>query len=131
MGNVLPQARELVLGRQQRGTQGKAFNPATGEGYVAAVDGQYKRPLGHGIEVLVLLFSTFLGFSPDVVELVRRAAEERGNKLRGSEYDDTTWSARSWTGYCMQRISCSLARAVAWELATAMELTRVRDARDD
>ena len=68
MGNVLPQARELVLGRQQRGAPGKAFNPATGEGYVAAVDGQYKRPLGHSIEVLVLLFSTFLGFSPDMVE---------------------------------------------------------------
>ena len=52
-------------------------------------------------------------------------------ELRGSEYDDTTWSARSWTSYTAQRISCVLARAVAWELATAMQLTRVRDARDD
>ena len=33
--------------------------------------------------------------------------------------------------YTSQRISCVLARAVAWELATAMQLTRVRDARDD
>ena len=131
MGNVLPRAREVVLGRQERGAPGKAFNPATGQGHVAAVDGQYKRALGHCSGVLVLLFSTFLGFSPDVVELLRRAAEERGNKLRGSEYDDTTWSARSWTSYTAQRISCVLARAVAWELATAMQLTRVRDARDD
>ena len=56
---------------------------------------------------------------------------ERGNKLRGSEYDDTTWAARTWLSYATQRLACTLARAVAWELAQAMELTRVRDARDD
>ena len=56
-----------------------------------------------------------------------RAASDRGNKLRGDEFLDTTWSARSWTAYTMQRISCALARAVAWELATAMHLTRARD----
>ena len=34
-------------------------------------------------------------------------------------------------GFTAQRISCALMRAVmAWELASAMELTRVRDARD-
>ena len=79
----------------------------------------------------VLLFETFGGMGPDVVELVRRAAVDRGNKLRGSEYDDTTWAARSWTSFTMQRLSVKLMRAVAWELATAMELTRARDARDD
>ena len=83
------------------------------------------------MEVLVLLFSTFGGMSPDVVNLVWRAAEDRGNKLRGSEYVETTWSARSWTSYAMQRISCALMRAVAGELAAAMQLTRARDPRDD
>ena len=77
----------------------------------------------------MLLFETWGGFSPDVVELVRRAAETRGNKLKGSEYDDTSWSARTWTSYCMQRLSCTLARACAFELATAMSLPRARDAR--
>ena len=67
----------------------------------------------------------------DMVALLQRATEARGNKLRGSEYDSTTWSARTWMGYTAQRISCALARAVAWELASAMELTRVRDSRDD
>ena len=33
-------------------------------------------------------------------------------------------------GFTAQRVSCALARAVAWELASAMELTRVRDARE-
>ena len=93
--------------------------------------GAYARAEEHGATVEALLFETLLGFGPGVVRLLRRAAEERGNKLRGSEYDATTWSARTWMGYTGQRISCVLARAVAWELASAMELTRVRDARDD
>ena len=66
-----------------------------------------------------------------MMELIRRAAEERGNKLRGAEWDNTTWSARTWTGYVRQRISCALMRAVAWEVAAAMSLTRTRDSRDD
>ena len=60
-----------------------------------------------------------------------RAAEARGNKLKGGEYEDTTWSAQTWTSYTMQRISCALARGVAAEIATSMQLTRARDPRDD
>ena len=121
-----------MLGRAARGQPGDGnFNPATGKGRVGPVKGAYERPIAGGMEVLVLLFSTFGGMSPGVVELVWRAAEERGNKLKGSEYDDTTWSARSWTSYTMQRISCALMRGVAWELASAMQLTRARDSRDD
>ena len=78
---------------------------------------------------MVLLFETWGGFSPHVLELLRRAAETRGNRLRGSEYDATTWSARSWTAYAAQRLSCTLARACAMEIATAMSLPRARDAR--
>ena len=81
--------------------------------------------------VAPLLFETFLGWGPGAVELLQEAVEARGNKLRGSEYDATTWSARTWMGFTAQRVSCALARAVAWEVASAMELTRVRDARDD
>ena len=79
----------------------------------------------------MLLFETLGGFSPDVVKLLREAAETHGNKLRGSEYDETTWSARTWLSFVAQRISCALMRGVATEMAAAMELTRVRDARDD
>ena len=131
-GNILPRAREIVLGREQRGAEGDvAFKPATGGGFAAAVAGQYAKTVGLGIEVLVLAFSTFGGMSPDVVELLWAAAEERGNKLRGAEYEDTTWAARSWMAYTTQRLSCALMRAVAWEQATAMRLTRARDPRDD
>ena len=59
-----------------------------------------------------------------------RKKQERGNKLRGSEYDDTTWSARSWTVYASQRLSCALMRAVAFELAHALALSSARDPRE-
>ena len=99
---------------------------------MAPVRGAYHRPVHeHGAEALVLVFETFGGFSPHVTELIWRAAETRGNKLRGSEYDDTTWSTRTWASYACQRLSCALMRAVAWEMAVEMRLTRVRDARDD
>ena len=91
----------------------------------------YDRARANGVVVDPLLFETFGGWGEEMVALLRRAAETRGNKLRGSEYDATTWSARTWMGFTAQRLSCALMRAVAWELASAMELTRVRDARDD
>ena len=69
------------------------------------------------------------GFSPDLVELIRRAAEARGNKLRGAEYDDATWSTRTWSTYAIQSIACAVARGVAWEIATALSLPRAWDAR--
>ena len=98
---------------------------------MAPVAAPYDRARRNGCEVAPLLFETFLGFGPGVVALLERMVDARGNKLRGSEYDVTTWSARTWLSYTAQRLSVKLALAVAWELATAMELTRVRDARDD
>ena len=65
-----------------------------------------------------------------VQTLLREAADARGNKLQGSEYDATTWSARTWSSFTAQRVSRALMRQVAWEVASAMELTRVRDERD-
>ena len=131
-GNTEPGSRREVLGLQQRGQpDGPSFNPLTGAGYVAPVAAPYDRARRNGVEVDPLLFETFLGWGPGMVQLLRNATEARGNKLRGPEYDATTWSARTWMGFTAQRVSCALARAVAWELATAMELTRVRDARDD
>ena len=130
-GNTEPAARLEVLGLAERGQPGQAFNPKTGRGYVAAKEGAYARALANGVKAEPLLFETFGGFNSNVIDLLKLAASTRGNKLRGAEYDATTWSARTWLSYATQRLACALARAVAWELATAMELTRVRDARDD
>jgi hypothetical protein len=128
-GNTLPEARRVTVGLKERGAPGTQFKPATGEGRVEAVAGAYDKALKKGIEVLTLLVEVWGGFSPDLVELLRRTAEARGNKLRGSEYDDTTWSARTWSARAVQRISCTVMRAMAWEIATAMSLPRAWDSR--
>ena len=43
------------------------------------------RALGLGLDVYVLLFGLFGGFSPDVILLLRRAAQDRQNRLSHSE----------------------------------------------
>ena len=111
---------------------GTRFNPVTGLGHVAAIEGAYARAEErYGIEVLALLFETWGGWSPAVEDLMRRAAVERGNKLRKHEYDETTWSACSWSVFAAQRISCALQRGVAHAVARELGLTTARDSRED
>ena len=120
-GNTEPGARLEVHGLEARGQPGgRAFNPLTGQGCVAAKAGAYDRAKANGVKVDELLFETFGGFGPGAVRLLKLAAETRGNKLRGSEYDATTWAARTWLSYVTHRLACALARAVAWELAAAI-----------
>ena len=97
---------------------------------MAPVSAPYDWARREGAEVVPLLFETFLGWGEGTVRLLREAAEARGNKLRGSEYEATTWSARTWMGYAAQRVSCALARAGESE-ATAREsrLPRSLDCR--
>ena len=82
-----------------------------------------------GLEVQALLFEVWGGFSPAVIDLLRRAAEERGNKLRKAEYGEATWSTRTWTTFAAQRMACALIRAVSTEVAHALSLTTARDPR--
>jgi len=66
-----------------------------------------------------------------VEELLRMTAVERGNKLTRREYDETTWSARSWSVFAAQRVACALTRSAAYEVARELWLTTARDPRDD
>ena len=63
---------------------------------------------------------TFGGFSPEVVSTLREAAEWRKNKLASSEYDETTWAARTWTSFVSQRISVAAQLAMAQEAVEAL-----------
>ena len=130
-GNTRPRARELVLGLRERGAPSDgAFRARSGKGYVAPKDGQYARALNvHGVDVRPLLFETFGGFSPEVVELLAALAEERQNRLSTSEYDLTTWSARTWTSFTVQKLSVALHRAVAMEIGLALGLSVATDPR--
>jgi hypothetical protein len=83
------------------------------------------------VDVNPLLFEVWGGWSPAVVELLAATAEERGNRLTCTEYDQATWSARSWSVFAAQQVSCALVRAVAYAVARELELTTARDSRGD
>ena len=69
------------------------------------------------------------GFSPDFVSLLKRGADARQNRLSSSEYDQTTWSARSWLSFSVQKLSVALHRGCALEIATALGLPTAADPR--
>ena len=122
-GNTHPKARKIVNGLRERGVPADGtFNSRTGAGYVAKVDGDYKLAGERGIIAIPLLLETFGGFGPELMELLREAAEFRKNKLTAREYDETTWSARSWLSFVTQRISVALHRAAAREVGQALGL---------
>ena len=93
----------------------------SGMGYVPPVAGDYDMAQNLGLRVYVMLFETFGGFGPDVTSLLKLAAAQVDNRLSHAQYDETTWSARTWMSFSCQRISVALHTAVAWELATAYE----------
>ena len=113
-----------MLGRAERGAPSDGrFNPATGDGHVAAADGQYAEAIAKQHQVIPLIFETFGGFSPEAVNFLKMARDHVNNKLNATQYQLTTWSARSWMSYQCQKISIALQRAAAFEIAA--ELGRV------
>ena len=54
-------------------------------------------------------------------------AVERGNKLTRREYDETTWSARTWLTFVAQRISVAVQLSMAQEAAEALGLSVAAD----
>ena len=128
MGNTLPHAREMVHGLRGRGQPGDgAWRWAKGHGYVARSGGAYARARKAGCDIRCLLFETWGGWSPDTVELFRELAEQRSNRLHAHEYDETTWSARTWLSHQAQKISVALQYAVALELSNALGLATASD----
>ena len=130
-GNTFPSVLAMVLGLEGQGADGDGqWNPWRGTGYVPPTAGEYANALADGAEVVPLLFETLGGFSASVVKLLERAAAEVDNKLSGPQYDETTWSARSWMSFATQRLSVALANAVAWEAAKAVGAPGLAWARD-
>ena len=48
----------------------------------------------------------------------------RENKLFASEYEETTWSARTWTTFAAQKLSVALHYAAATEISAALSVPR-------
>jgi hypothetical protein len=59
-----------------------------------------------------------------VAEVARRYASGEGK-----EYDETTWSARTWLTFAMQRVSVAVHKAVAKELSDALGFSGAVDPR--
>jgi hypothetical protein len=132
-GNTAEAAHDAVRGRRRRGvkTDG-AYNRRTGAGYVSHKDGDYvrvRRRRPEGVECVPLLVETFGGLSPALTGVLREAADWRSNKLISSEYDETTWSARTWLTFVAQRISVAVQLSMAQEAVEALGLSVAADPR--
>ena len=64
-----------------------------------------------------------------MTEFLKELTLERANKLNTSEYDNTTWSARTWMTFSAQKLSVAVHVAVAFEIAQALGLSVVADPR--
>ena len=69
-----------------------------------------------------LLIETFGGFGDGLRRLLKEAADIRADRLAGAEYDETTWSARTWTTFVAQRISVALHRSAALEILQSLRM---------
>ena len=64
---------------------------------------------------------TMGGIGPALLELLKDAAERRGNKLTHGEYEtEATWSTRKYMPFVMQRISIAVQMAAALEIRQAL-----------
>ena len=119
-----------MQGRRQRGVKADgAFDRRTGAGYVSHREGDYARAQAAGVECVPLLVETFGGMSPALYDALREASDWRANKLTSSEYDETTWSARTWMTFVAQRISVAVQLSSAQEVAEALGLSVAADPR--
>ena len=64
-----------------------------------------------------------------LVDVLHAADAWRQGKLTSSEYDETTWSARKYLLFAMQRISVAAHLAMAQEVAEALGLSVAADPR--
>ena len=88
----------------------------------------YARAQKAGVQVDALLVEPSSACGPRLTELLVEAAEARSNKLTSSEYDETTWSARTWRANASR--SRSIHFAAAKEIAEALKMTMATDSRD-
>ena len=122
-GNTEPAFNEKVQGLAARGDESHGeFVPKTGRGHVAARDGDYAQARGLGHDVLAIIFESFGGFATDTVRLLKLLAGNVKNKLSSRQYDETTWSARSWLSFQTQQLSVALHLALAWEIGAELGL---------
>ena len=129
-GNTAERCRDVVLGRRGRGARGDGpYQRRTGAGYVARVVGDYERALAAGVKVVPLLVESFGGLGPGLMDTLRAAAAWRQRRLESAEYDEATWSTRTYLPFVCQRISVAIQLAMAQQIAEAMRMSVAADPR--
>jgi len=93
----------------------------------------YKKPdYAHALsrsdtDLLMLFFETYGGWSEPVVRLFRRMQDKVRNKLTKRQYEnEVSWSTSTWLALQAQRLSVAVHIASAWEIATEMQLARMK-----
>ena len=56
-------------------------------------------------------------------------SERRANRLDATEYELTSWAARTWKTYSAHRLSVALHVSVAWEIVSALGIATATDPR--
>ena len=69
-----------------------------------------------------LVFESFGGFGVEVVRLLKMLANDVNNKLSAQQYEEATWSTRSWLSFQTQRLSVALHLALAFEIGYELGL---------
>ena len=100
---------------------GKAFCPLTGAGYVSQKKGDYDRPIKAGLLAEELLVEVWGGLGASTDGLIRKAAEQRANRLTHAEFErEATLATRKFVPFVMQRISVAVQIAAATEIRQAL-----------
>ncbi len=75
-----------------------------------------------------MLFETFGGFHSVTATLFHEAALLKA-KFSRSEYDENTWSTRTWLSFAVQQVSVALHKAVAREIERELGGVRERGSK--
>lgn len=81
----------------------------------------YDRPIKAGLLAEELLVEVWGGLGASTDGLIRKAAEQRANRLTHAEFErEATWATRKFVPFVMQRISVAVQIAAATEIRQAL-----------
>ena len=116
-----------MLGRAQRGEPGDGPHDfATGAGYVSVKKADYHGALQRAVEVRPLIHETYGGLHRTASRTLREMAGVYAARQAGSAGAGGGRRARTFRSFHRQRISCAVAKGLAFELRHGMRVLRAR-----
>ena len=121
-----------MLGLKQRGTDGeRAFDRTTGEGFVAACDGDYADALRKKRSVVLFLTESSGAIDPRGVRLLAQLGKDvrRKGAVDGTVYGTAATSTRSFFVYHLSAVAAGVKHADALTLENAAASNAFFDSR--